>query len=178
VRSLIDAAFAEQAIRFGLSDFKLLDFFYLHEITRRRSAGSLNSQGDLVFAPFLQPAFIQAVFADSTIAGHEGTFHHYVIERCAPDWAKVRFTSKGDYPIPEEVAADKERTEIELNFYERRGSRYYDAGKFWRTTGRPLIDTALAEGGFWTEVLDEELVRATPIDAPDDLTMLHEVARI
>lgn len=177
VRELIEAAFEQESSRFGLEGFELLDFFYLHEITRCRSAGSLNGQESLVFAPFLQPAMIQAVFADNGIASHLGSYHRYLIKRCAPDWEGVRFTPKGDYPVPEEVEKAQSPNGVEREFYEKRGSRYYDAGAFWKGPGRPLIDEALVNGGFWTEVLDEATVRAAPIDAPDELTMLYEVER-
>ena len=151
VRDAIETA-CNQSEWYDLSGYQRLDFFYLFECTRRRSAGSLSGQDGLVVAPFLNPDFIRACFASADLKKEKQVFHRYIIERNTPDWASARF-------------ADKRASTNPANLY-------YDLSAYWQTAGAPVVAKALSRGGFWTEVFDEQRARELPRAAPDDLTMM------
>jgi hypothetical protein len=44
--------------------------------------------------------------------------------------------------------------------------------------GKPIIDEALAQGGFWTEVFDPDLGQKEWHIAPNDLAMLYLMPQV
>jgi hypothetical protein len=152
-----------QADGYDLSDVSRLDFFYLYERTRRWASGSLSSQTGLVFAPFLNPDYIRAVFAYEVSPKQDNPFHTYIITRNAPQWINVPFArdlKTGESP------ADATTWKIPL----RHAS--YDSNLYWQTVGKRLITETLSEEGIWTEVFDPNLTREQWQVAPDALMML------
>ncbi|HEX3071591.1 MAG TPA: hypothetical protein VHX14_23715 [Thermoanaerobaculia bacterium] len=147
VHEIILAAYRE-ANRYKLTGLAILDFLYLHENTRRFNAGSLASQTNLVVAPFLNPDFIRAAFAVPAALKTDYALHQHIIATNTPDWA--------DIPYAESQPS----------------SRYYDEDASWQTTGVSLLNDALGEGGFWTEVFDADLAREDAREVADELVML------
>lgn len=164
VRDTVRAAY-RQADRYALSPLRRLDFFYLYERTRRWASGSLASQDGIVFAPFLNPDYVRAVFAfpERTDAN---PFHRYIVERHAPDWLHV--------PYADEVARrDRRVKEHEADWRQPRGNHHYDSRLYWRTVAAPLIEEALTAGGWWTQVFDPVSAAERWEDGPDELAIAH-----
>lgn len=154
VSDIIRAAFL-RAHDHRLTSIARLDFFYLFENTRRGNAASLAAQTGIVVTPFLNPDLIRAAFALSPAAKAHNTLHHHIVATNAPEWSSVPFDRK-------EEGASLQHGE----------SRYYDARLAWREVGASLIEDALRDGGFWTEVFDPDLTRLHAFEAPDELAML------
>lgn len=160
----IRAAYRE-ADRYDLTGRRKLDFFYLHERTRRWASGSLSSQDGIVVAPFLNPDFIRAVFAFPN-AMTLNPFHRHIVARNAPDWAEI--------PYAEEIA--KRRSVQDRNpqdWRQPRGNHHYDSALYWTTVGAPIIEQALAEPGWWTELFDPASARRKWQEAPDELAIAY-----
>lgn len=170
IRSLIRTAL-HQAGRYDIPGFGWMDFFYLYEVTRRRSAGSLTAQGSLVVAPFLNPNFIRACFSGTNLALHDDVIHRYIIEHNLPAWSEVPFTRKGDN-VQTKAQNEDELSEEEANFYHLHGSLYYDSLGFWQSSGAELLEPIHDGDGLWSEVFDPDAVRAHPLAAPDEITLL------
>ncbi len=154
VSDIIRAAFRRARDR-RLTGIAGLDFFYLFENTRRGNAASLAAQTGVVVTPFLNPDLIRAAFALSPAAKAHHLLHRHIVATNAPPWQTVPFDGKDNNAS-----------------LQRGDSRYYDARRSWREAGAPLIEDALREGGFWTEVFDPDLARRHAFDAPDELAML------
>lgn len=170
VREAITAAY-HQADRYGLEGLARVDFFSLYEFTRRKGAGVHAWQPRQLVAPFLNPGFIRAVF-NYTERAEMNVFHRYIIRAHAPDWAEV--------PYFEDLEAVREKGDggaspsvTSRDWKQPTGRENYNGPRYWETVGRPLIDEALAEGGFWTEVFDPDLARTQWQAAPDILAILH-----
>ena len=154
VREAVLAA-CRQADEHGVTGRNRLDFFYLYERTRRWASGSLSSQDGLVFAPFLSPGFVRAVF--SFPSGKErNPFHRYIVDRNAPEWAGV--------PYVDELASSPSYAGGEARPWGKTGTA---TSAYWQTIGKPVIEQAFDEGGWWTEVFDPALARETWGQAPD-----------
>jgi len=139
------------ADRYDLHGLARLDFFYLYENTRRFNAGSLASQTNLVVTPFLNPRVIETVYALPPIDKATFKLHDHIVAANAPEWTEI------EYAPPLEPRAI---------------SNYFDAESVWRTTGAPLVDAALRNGGFCTEVFDEKLAREDASGSEDEIVML------
>jgi hypothetical protein len=74
-------------------------------------------------------------------------FHRHIIASNAPDWAAVPYT--------EDLTVVREN---------------YEGTAFWQTVGRPLLDEAIAAGGFWTQLFDP--------DAAPDQTVVPDLIPI
>jgi hypothetical protein len=150
VREAIRTAF-RQADGYGIIGPERLDFFYLYERTRRWASGSLSSQTSVVFAPFLNPDYIRAVF------GYRGDkesnpFHRHIIATHAPEWIGVPH---------------------ERELRRRHGSDLHPTEKAWETVAEPIVQEALADGGTWTQILSSDLVAADWRAAPDHVAIAH-----
>lgn len=151
VREVIRTAF-RQADRYGITGPERLDFFYLYERTRRWASGSLSSQTSVVFAPFLNPDYIRAVF------GHRGAdkagspFHRHIIATHAPEWIGVPY---------------------ERELRRRHGDDGQATHEAWETVAEPIVREALAGGGTWAEILSPDLVAADWRVAPDHVPIAH-----
>jgi hypothetical protein len=158
---IIRAAY-RQSDRYGLTDLARLDFFYLFEDTRRRNAASVASQTGVVVTPLLNPDGIRASFAMTAEDKAADALHHHIVAMHAPEWSAVPYETKDDAAVTRQ----------------HQHSRYYDARRFWSETGAALVDEALRDGGFWTEVFDPDAVREHAFEAPDELTMLAMLPRV
>jgi hypothetical protein len=159
VREIIRAAFLE-AHRHHLTGTARLDFFYLFENTRRGNAASLAAQTGIVVTPLLNPDFIRAAFALRPKAKAGNALHRHIVSANSPEWDAVPYEGKDDAAL------------------QRGESRYYDARRSWREVGAPLIEDALRNGGFWTEVFDPDAVRQHVFESPDELAMLAMVPEV
>ncbi len=172
VRRAILAAY-HQADRYGLTGMGRVDFFCLHEFTRRKGAAVHAWQPRLVVAPFLNPGFIRAVFG-YTDRTDPNSFHRHIIGANAPDWA--------DVPYYEDLemgrTASPGTTDLSTPHWAcPTGRENYDGSQYWQTVGRPLIDEALAHGGFWTDVFDPDLAARLWTANPDLLAILDLLPR-
>ena len=174
VRYVIRQAF-RQADRYDLQGSAQLDFFYLYERTRRWASGSLGSQTGVVLAPFLNPDYIRAVFSytgDLTI----NPFHRYIIATHSPDWTAVQYAKELDvrHQASETATASfREPDILTPDWRPPTGKENYDSLGYWEAVGRPIIQEALAECGFWTEIFDPDVAERQWPAAPDELAMLY-----
>jgi len=53
------------------------------------------------------------------------------------------------------------------------GKENYDSLGYWEAVARPIIQEALAECGFWTEIFDPDVAERQWPAAPDELAMLY-----
>jgi hypothetical protein len=164
VRETIRTAY-RQAGRYELTGRRRLDFFYLYERTRRWASGSLSSQDGIVFAPFLNPDFVRAVFAAPS-STDVNRFHQHIVASHAPDWLGVPYADE----LPRRRVAGTADT---ADWRKQRGNHHYDSRLYWRSVGSPIIEEALAEEGWWTEVFDPSSARSTWHDAPDELAIAY-----
>ena len=177
VRQIIREAY-RQADRYSLTGLARLDFFYLYERTRRWASGSLSSQTGLVFAPFLNPDFIRAVFDYIGYGKETNPFHRYIIATNSPDWVTVPYSEdlKQRELTSEKVDVVKElerKTVISASWKRPKGGYNYDSSLYWKAVGEPIIHEALARGGFWTEIFDPDMAEKWWQAAPDDLAIVH-----
>lgn len=160
VQDTIHAA-CRQADDYGLRGSRRLDFFYLYERTRRWASGQVSSLDGLVFAPMSNPGYIRAVFAfPGSVEGNP--FHDHIVARHMPEWVDVPYTSQ----LPRSKSSGVDwRHPVE--------NHPYDSALYWKTVGTSLIEEALSEGGWWTEVFDPTLARTAWNAAPDELAIAY-----
>ena len=116
-------------------------------------------------APFLNPGFIRAVFGYPA-RRESNVFHGHIIAANSPDWV--------DVPFNDELEAKRPGPLVSGDDWKRpMGRENYDGVSYWGTVGRPLIEEALANGGFWTEVFDPDAVAAGWQEKPDLLPILY-----
>jgi hypothetical protein len=151
VRDVIRQA-VRQADRYGLTGRARLDFFYLYERTRRWASGSLGSQTSLVFAPFLNPDYIRAVFGYPGADTETNPFHRHIIATHAPEWIGVP---------------------PERDLRRRSGTAGEDTDAAWEMVAEPIVQEALTDGGTWTEILSPDLAAAEWRAAPDHVPIAH-----
>jgi len=174
VRSVIRQA-CRQAGSYGLQGSAQLDFFYLYERTRRWASGSLGSQTGVVLAPFLNPGYIRAVFSytgDLKI----NPFHRYILETHSPEWTAVPYAGELDASHPATDTATDSFREPDIltpDWRPPRGKENYDSLGYWEAVGRPIIQEALGQGGFWTEIFDPDAAEKQWPVAPDEFAMLY-----
>ncbi|MGE3174421.1 MAG: hypothetical protein AB7O97_17455 [Planctomycetota bacterium] len=181
VRETVRAAYrAAQA--HGLRGRGPLHYFFLNEYTRRWGSATVNGQTGLVVAPFLSPNMIRACYAYPADKLVTKPMHRYITQRNAPDWAAFPYedqVTEDDVrsgrvpPVPAPKAKDQEDLP-EWRAQRRRHKFGYRA--YWRTVAYPLIDEALEQGGFWTEIFDPDLARAHWLDKKsggDLIALLH-----
>lgn len=164
IREIIQEAY-RQADRFGLTGLARLDFFYLYERIRRRASGSLSSRPGIAFAPFLNPDYIRATFGYRGYGKETNPFHRHIIAMNAPDWVTVPFAS--------DLQGSKPSTLFPSGWKQSSGTADYDNLLYWKMVGKPIIDEALAQGGFWTKIFDPDRAKENWQAAPDDLAILH-----
>jgi hypothetical protein len=169
VPAAIEAAYHE-GDRYGLTGLALLDFFSLYEFTRRKGAGVHAWQPRQLLAPFLAPGFLCAVFGRPD-RGEDIALHRHILRVNAPDWADIPFTDD----LPEPVAT---LAPAEASWKRPTGRENYDGPHYWRTTGKPLIDRALARGGLWDILFDADVLRRGPPARPDLLVMLDVLSEL
>ncbi len=178
-----------QANMYGLEGFDRLDFFYLYERTRRWASAALSSQTGMVFAPFLCPGYIRASYAFRAQGGEfyqDGKmlnpFHRYIIERNTPEWVNVPYAE--DLKREEKEWKKKKqcvsinKPNSTLGWKQSDGEKYYNLSLYWKDVGKPIIDDAIACGGFWTEVFDPDLIKKDWLSVADDIVMLHLLPEI
>jgi hypothetical protein len=151
VRETIREAF-RQANAYGLTGPARLDFFYLYERTRRWASGSLSSQTSFVFAPFLNPDYIRAVFAYPGADKENNPFHRHIVATHASAWTNVPY--------------ERDLRGRDLNSQEAMESA-------WATVAEPVVREALDEAGTWTEIFSPDSVAARWKSAPDQVVMAH-----
>ena len=173
------------AARYDLHGLDALHFFFLYEYTRRWGAATLGGQTSLAFAPFLTPDMIRAAYAYPAARLPERPMHRFITDSLAPDWRDVPYEGQvteeevaaGLYP-PVTVMKRKRKEFEESSARWRRHSRHrkYHYKFYWKDVGLPLIQEALDQGGFWTDVFDP-----TGVDdegwrwrsRPDAVVILH-----
>ena len=166
VREIVSDAY-RQAARYGVGGLAALDFFYLYERTRRWASGSLSSQTGVVVAPFLNPGYIRASFAYAE-SKEENPFHRHIISTHTPDWGGVPFSDEAAVGNGAERPAWKRP----------QGNSNYSSAIYWKEVGKPIIDEALAEGGWWTEIFDPALTASLWPQAPDELAVASLVPEV
>ncbi|MCE5231094.1 hypothetical protein LLG95_16070 [bacterium] len=186
---------------YGLEGLDRLDFFYLFERTRRWASGGQYNQPGKVFSPFLTPGFIRAAYSMPGPERVTNPLHRYMIEKNMPSWSDVPFrktlTPKLGAAWRREFrrASLKNRVICKLDDLKDRieswpwlagpvrqycqsGRRDYNNGIYWQTVGRPLVERAMKEGGFWTEVFDPQPTVAGWEEGPDDTVVMAILERI
>jgi hypothetical protein len=164
VRDLVRTSLRE-GDRYGLDELGKLHFYYLNEFTRRWGSATVTSQAGLVYAPFLNPRFIRAAYAYPQDELHTKPFHTEIIRRLAPDWVGIPFTdtvTEADIesgripPLPEHVIQRSAKDEND-SFKARGRFRTYHPRSFWKTSGRSLLEEAVAADGFSRELFTTDL---------------------
>ena len=177
IRQVIQQAY-RQADKYGLVGCKRLDFFYLYERTRRWASGSLNSQTGLVFAPFLNPDYISAVFAYKPQNKETNPFHRHIIATNSPNWVNVPYAEeiKNNNPsheIAESINGMEQKDLKYSDWKQPNGNDNYNSSLYWETVGKPIIEEALSQGGLWTKIFDPDKTIRKWQSAPDDLAILY-----
>jgi hypothetical protein len=173
VRGLIEEAYFA-ADRYGLTDLARQDFFYLHERTRRLASGSHCAKAGFVFGPFMNPDYIRASFAWPG-SGYEKTrspFHDHIVATNVPEWAEIPYTSDLEAAAAAEVGA-VQAGDNGADWRRLTEGKDYDSMLYWQTVGRRLIEEALDQGGFWTELFDPDAARKEWEDAPQKFAIAH-----
>jgi hypothetical protein len=151
VRETIRVAF-RQADAYGLTGPARADFFYLYERTRRWASGSLSSQTSFVFAPFLNPDYIRAIFGYPGADKESNPFHRHIVATHAPEWTNVPY-------------------ERDLR---RRDRNHRGATEEpWERVAEPVVREALGGPGTWSEIFSPDLVAAHWKTSPDVIAMAH-----
>ena len=181
VRDTIIDAYRE-ADRYGLKGLARLDFFTLYEFTRRKGSAVHSWQPRQLVAPYLNPGFIRAVFDDPTRT-ETNAFHRYIIAANTPDWAAVPYYEDLQQKSLVERGAGVAggnglRPEPPRSWRQPWGRENYNGPLYWQTVGKPLIDEALAQEGFWTEIFDPALVTRHWQANPDIIALLHLLPKV
>jgi hypothetical protein len=173
-----------QADLYNLQGLDRLDFFYLYERTRRWASAGNHIQPGIIVTPFLNPDYITAVY--NYPAAERGTqpFHKFIVRRNRRDWTKI--------PYEKEMKIKKQREERRAAIRKSRLKYYFAQTKLWlreygldhfpalipvaphglwAQAGLPLAESALREGGFWTEVFDADAVRRRWALAPEQFVL-------
>lgn len=174
-----------QADGYGLAGLARLDFWYLYERNRRYNGASVTSQTGLVIAPFMNPDYIRSVY---TFRAHGGQFvqdhklinpfQRHIIETHAPDWVDTPYEKdlmKMAKREPQNnILAAPDR---QMNSFPRwrkcPGKDYYDYTLYWQEVGSPIIEEALARGGFWEEIFDVDRVQKERDKVTIELGMMY-----
>ncbi|MGE3172573.1 MAG: hypothetical protein AB7O97_08080 [Planctomycetota bacterium] len=188
VRERVRAAY-RRARDYGMEGRGPLHFFFLHEYVRRWGSATVNAGTGVVATPFLAPDFVRACYALPEDTLPDRPLHLRLIERHAPDWVDVPFADDlteadlaGGRWAASGGAADETAVDRPAAADWMRSSRHhsFDHRRYWQVVGRPLIDAALREGGFWTELFDPDRARARWQDfkyGPDLLALMHLLPR-
>ncbi len=168
---------------YGLDGLARLHFLYLNEYTRRWSSGSLAGQSGVVWAPFLCPDFIRACYAYPPGELPHKPFHRYITDSLAPEWKAVPYTDEStrrslDMAGIRAVGVESsQRQRIEGAIAARGlrpgGKKNYDFRSYWLRVGKPIIDEAIENGGFWTTVFDPDAVKTGWVKGADELAIAH-----
>ena len=180
IRSGVEALIrlmCRQGAEHGLDEAKQLDFLYLFERTRRWSSGSQHSQTSVVLAPFLNGEFIRAVYSYNGSGMPDNVFHRHIINRHAPDWAKVPFDR-------ELKKKDKEKKRLTSHgkpsqaWTQSNNSNYFNRHLYWQQAGAPLLKEGLASTRFWREIFDPAKIEEHAFSAGNELAMLCQLERL
>jgi len=165
VRELVRRSY-RAAEAHGLTGRGPLHFYFLHEYTRRWGSATVASQTGFVVTPFLNPDFIRACYGLPEDELASRPLHRHITGVHAPEWAAFPYTDQATEEhllsglIPP-VEIEREEAAGELpRWRETRRFRKFDSKRYWKEVGRPLVDEALREGGFWTELFEPEAARA------------------
>jgi hypothetical protein len=176
VRETIRDAY-HQADRYGLTGLARVDFFSLYELTRRKGSARHGWQTRLLVAPFLNPDFIRAVFG-YVRRTDPNAFHRYIIATNSPEWADVPYFEELEERNVSREGVDwmegrEPQAEMSSSWKRPWGRENYDGPLYWQQVGKPLIDEALARGGFWTQIFDPDLAGKHWQTNPDALAILY-----
>jgi hypothetical protein len=177
---------------FGLEGLGPLHFFFLHEYTRRWGSATVNGQTGIVVAPFLNPGMIRACYAYPAPLLPQKPMHRFITETLAPDWRDVPYedqvteediTSGRVPPVPAKMLPRRKESADDLPDWRRVKRRHHKFGYryYWKAVGRPLVEEALAAGGFWTEIFDPELAGEHWLDAKtggDLISIAHLLPKV
>jgi hypothetical protein len=169
-----------QADRFGLPDSARLDFFFLHEETRRWGSGAVSALPGVVITPFLNPGFIRAVFSWHEHATESNPFHRHIIATHAPEWLPIPCSEELEARLaalqPAAAAGAATASADPAAWRQPEGRYNYSSRLYWQAVGRPLLEAALARGGPWMELFDPTLLRARWPEAADELAIAAVLA--
>jgi hypothetical protein len=157
------------ALDYGLSRRGPLHFFFLNEYTRRWGAATVSGQTGFVVTPFLNPGFIRACYGLPEEELVTKPLHRYVTGLHAPEWAAFPYTDQateddlrsGLIPPVEVPREEGETVEAVVPRWRQTGRhRKFHYKYYWKDVGKPLLDEAFEQGGFWTELFDPPRARA------------------
>lgn len=188
------------AERYNLQGCDRLDFFYLHERTRRWASGGQHAQPGKVIAPFLNPGYIRAAYNLPAPLRPGNPFHQQIINCCRPDWNAVPYLESLDKPAAKMLKREYQKLHHEsrlarhwnalksrlesfrypaIREYTEKGRHNFNAKAYWHCVGQPLMKDILAhDAGLWSAIYEPAAVRAAWDEAPDDLAILYFVERL
>jgi hypothetical protein len=103
----------------------------------------------------------------------DNPFHRHIVARHAPEWASVPHADE----LEAEEAAASAPARPPSQWRRPVGNKNYDSRLYWQAVGRPILEEALAVGGWWTEVFEPDLAADHWREAPDELAILHLLPR-
>ncbi len=160
------------ALDYGLASRGPLHFFFLNEYTRRWGSATVSGQTGFVVTPFLTPDFIRACYAFPEEELPTKPMHRYITGLHAPEWAAYPYTDQateddlrsGLIPlvaVPREEGGEGEASEKDVPRWRQTGRhRKFHYKYFWKDVGKPLLDEAFDQGGFWTQLFEPDQARA------------------
>jgi hypothetical protein len=171
-----------QADKYSVEGHLRLDFLYLYERTRRWASGSLSSQTGLVFAPFLNPDYIRASFGYPQRLHETNPFHKHIIAANSPDWMNVPYdVDLRQQERPRQGPDIREHAGGEAvslgSWKQPRGNRNYDNSLYWALVGKRLIDEAVSDTGFLSQVFDIDVARRRWDASPDIIAIVYLLTR-
>jgi len=187
VRAVFDALYAEARAPFA-DELDAVDYFFLREWVRRSASTRCHYvHPGLVFTPYLSVNCIRAAFLIPAAQRVGRPFHQDLLRRDRPGWLEIPYThdwfardrrrEQAQSPLARTLrrwgrSLDK-RLWGRTNWQRSTSRRDYDPGAYWRAIGQPLIDEALAQPGFWSEVLDPDRAGLLRRKMQDALVVLH-----
>lgn len=172
------------ADRYGLDGLGALHFYYLNEFTRRWGSATVTSQTGIVFAPILNPGFIQAAYAYPPEEVWTKPFHKHVIGTLAPDWAAVPYTdtvTEDDItsgripPLPDGLV----KTPEEDPAHKAKGRhRKFHQKYFWKYSAADLVEEARKADGFWPLVIDPDRFDEGLPKRADEVVIAHLLPKV
>ena len=156
------------ALDYGLASRGPLHFFFLNEYTRRWGSATVSGQTGFVVTPFLTPDFIRACYGFPEEELPSKPMHRYITGLHAPEWAAYPYTDQateddlrsGLIP-PVEVKREEGENEQDLPRWRQTARfRKFHYKYYWKDVGKPLLQEAFDQGGFWTELFDPDRARA------------------
>jgi hypothetical protein len=86
-------------------------------------------------------------------------------------------------PVPAKMLPRRKESADDLPDWRRVKRRHHKFGYryYWKAVGRPLVEEALAAGGFWTEIFDPELAGEHWLDAKtggDLISIAHLLPKV